>query len=311
MRFFDWHCHSTYSPLDGLDSPEDLVIRGVEIGLDGLNITDHGNLRGHREMLKAGIKHNFKISLGVEAYLSTSNDRFDTRTKKARDNGLGVYHHLILIAKNDNGLQNLQRIMSKAWNESIYKVRKSEFALVDMDLISEYGDDIMISTACVSGPIAENLALGNDEAADHWARMFVDRFGDDVYVENMVHNSGIHEGLTEKLLKFADDRNMKSIVTTDTHFAREEDLWIEEALLILGTYEQSKKSKPKIIDRDHLNSLDFIEKYNYLYPERPISFEKFDAFLQTGLDLHNKFMQQGIDRPDLFAHTIEMKDKLS
>lgn len=308
MEFFDIHCHSEYSPLDGLDKPETLVLRGKEIGLSGLAITDHGTLASHRDMLKAGIRHDFKIALGCEVYLSTTNDRFDKRSNVVRKKAgeLSIYHHLILVAKNDRGLRNLQIIMSKAWNESYVE----KWPIVDFELIAEYGDDLIISSACVSGPIAQHLALGNVEKADEWAKLFVERFGDDFYIENQVHNNSIHEGLTEKLLGFADDRNIKSIITTDTHFAREEDKWIEDALLILNTYNNAKKNSPKTIDREYLNELDFLAKYNYLYPGRPLTFEHIDVFLQTGGDLYAKFMRQGIDRPDLFANTIEILDKI-
>ena len=66
MEFFDCHCHSQFSPLDGLDTPDTLVQRGVEIGLSGMVITDHGRLSAHRDMLKAGIKHDFHECLGCE-----------------------------------------------------------------------------------------------------------------------------------------------------------------------------------------------------------------------------------------------------
>lgn len=287
--------------MDGLDSPRTLVKHAKEIGLAGLSITDHGSLAGHREMLKAGIEEDFPVALGVEAYFSGTDDRFDRRSKAKRQEGEDVYNHLILIAKNDNGLQNLNRLMSKAWTESYYNK-----PMIDFNLLSDYGDDIVVSSACVSGLVARNLINDNEEKAVYWASRFRDRFGEDYYIELQDHNDDISPGLNHKLLKLADDLGIKPIITTDTHFAREEDRWIEDALLILNT----NPKKAADIDYSKLATLDFMEKYNYLYPERSMTFEKIDVFLQTGQTLHQKMQTQGIDRTDIYTNTIEILSKL-
>lgn len=295
IDFVDLHCHSHYSPLDGLDTPEDLVKRAKEIGLKALSITDHGTLAGSRDMLKAGIKHDFPVLLGVEAYQAGSDNRFDRIKKADRKEGEDAYNHLILIAKNDNGLRNIQTIQSLAWTESYYGK-----PLLDFDLVSEYGDDIIVSSACVSGLVARSLINGDEERAEYWAKKFHDRFGDNYFVELQTHNNDISAGLNNKLLDLADRLGIKPIITTDTHFAREEDKWIEDALLILNTMPKNIAQ----IDYGHMAKLEFMDKYNYLYPERQMTFEKIDVFLQNGETLHEKMKKQGIDRTDIYENTV-------
>ena len=301
MRFFDCHCHSSYSLLDGLNSPEELVVRGKEIGLDGLNLTDHGTLAGHRDMLRAGIKHDFPIALGVEAYFSGSNDRFNRMSKAKRQDGEDVYNHLILIAKNDNGLQNIQRIQAAGWTESFYQK-----CIIDMDLLEQFREDIIITSACVSGLVAKNIVNGELEKSINWALEFKRVFNDDFYIEIQDHNNDISEGLNEALLGVADQCGIKPIITTDTHFADPADRWIEDAMLIINT---NPKKNPDI-EMSKMEKMDFMEKYNYLYPERTMTFEHIDLYLQNGVTLFDKMKKRGIDREDIYANTIEIMEKI-
>lgn len=302
MDFFDCHCHSHFSLLDGLDSPGTLVQRAQEIGLKGLSLTDHGTLAGHRDMLKAGIQNDFKIALGVEAYLSTSNDRFDRRGKSRREDGNGVYHHLIIIAKNDRGLQNLQNIMSLAWTESFVE----RWPIIDLELLAQFKDDLIITSACVSGPLSKNFELGHVDRAIQWANDLKALFGDDFYIELQDHNDTITKGLNGFLLNTADQLGIKPIITTDTHFARAEDRWIEDALLILNTGLKPTKDA----DLSKSMKMDFMERYNYLYPGRVMSFEKIDVFLQNAPQLHTKMEKQGVHRTDIYTNTMEILDKI-
>lgn len=301
MDFFDCHAHSMYSPLDGLDTPDTMVERAKEIGLAGLTITDHGVCSSHRDMLRAGIKHDLPIALGLEGYFSGTDDRFDRRSKAKRQEGEGVYNHIIIIAKNDNGLKNLYAMQERAYMESFYQK-----SIIDFDLLSEYGEDLIISSACVSGLIARNLIDGNDEKALNWALRFKERFADDFYLELQSHNNDISPGLNEKILKIADDNNIKPIITTDTHFAKEEDKWIEDALLILNT----KPKKNPNFDQTRMEKMDIMEKYNYIYPERQMTFEKINLFLQNHETLSEEMKRRGIPRQDIFTNTLEILEKI-
>ena len=106
--YHNHHSHSYYSLLDGFSSPEELIKRAADIGMSALSITDHGTLSGHRDMIKAARENNIKAILGLEAYFTT--DRLDKRSKKDRTPDDQIYNHLIILAKNDIGLENLNRI---------------------------------------------------------------------------------------------------------------------------------------------------------------------------------------------------------
>jgi DNA polymerase-3 subunit alpha len=301
IPYFEVHCHSEHSLLDGLNTPEELVVQAKEIGIAGLSITDHGTLSSHREMLKAGIKHDYPVVLGVEAYFSGTNDRFDRRKKEARKDGESVYNHIILLAKNDKGLQNIQRIQSLAWTESYYNK-----PIIDFELLSEYGDDIIISSACVSGVFAKALQNNDFEKAEAHAMMFKDRFGGDFYAEVQEHNDDISAGLNDKIFSLADKLGIKPIITSDTHFAREEDRWIEDALLILNT--GVKKDAGASLTK--ANKMDFMDRYNYLYPDRTMTFEHIDVYLQNGQTLHDKMLARGVERTDIYSNTMEILGKI-
>lgn len=301
MSFFDCHVHSYYSPLDALNSPTELVLKSKEIGLEGFVLTDHGVMQGHRELIRAGKEHGVNIGCGIEAYFSGSDDRFDRRAKAKRQEGESIYNHIILIAKNDNGLKNLYAMQEKAFMESFYQKPQ-----IDFELLAEYGDDIIVSSACVSGLVSKAFINNDHDKAYSWANRFKERFADDWYIELQVHNNDIFPGLNEMLLKLADDLSIKPILTTDTHFADEKDRWIEDALLILNT---NPKKNPEF-EYSKMESMSLMEKFNFMYPDRQMTFEKIDVFLQSYETLHQEMSRRGIDRKDIFENTLEIAEKI-
>jgi DNA polymerase III subunit alpha len=118
--FVHLHVHSHYSLMDGLCSPEELLKAAKDIGQTTLSVTDHGTLSSHREMQKAAKDLGMKPILGVEAYISET-DRFDKRDVKARDDNTQVFNHIILLARDQQGLKNLQQLSELAWSEGFYR----------------------------------------------------------------------------------------------------------------------------------------------------------------------------------------------
>ena len=116
--YHNHHSHSYYSLLDGFSSPEELLKRAEEVGMTALSITDHGTLSGHRDFLLAAKNTNVKPILGLEAYFTP--DRLDKRSKKERGEQEQIYNHLIVLAKNENGLQNLSKISEIGWNDGFF-----------------------------------------------------------------------------------------------------------------------------------------------------------------------------------------------
>jgi DNA polymerase-3 subunit alpha len=115
--FVHLHVHSYYSTMDGLNSPFDLAKAAKDAGQTAIAITDHGTLASHRDLQIACKELDIKPILGVEAYISPT-DRFDRSSKK--DKGIQNYHHIILLAKNKKGLENIHRLQEIAWTEGFY-----------------------------------------------------------------------------------------------------------------------------------------------------------------------------------------------
>ena len=139
-----------------------------------------------------------------------------------------------------------------------------------------------------------------------WFHDLRDRFQDDFYMELQDHNEGIEPGLNKKLLEIADSHGVSSIATRDCHHADPDKLWIQEAILILNTSPKQGKD----LDLTQMKTMDLLEKFNYLYPDRKMTFEQAEVCLMSAEYTYGKFVEQNIERPDLITNTIEVSDKI-
>jgi DNA polymerase-3 subunit alpha len=284
--------------MDGLCSPAELLAEAKNLGHHALAITDHGTLSAHREHQAAAKEAGLKPILGVEAYISET-DRFDRRAKKKRDDNTSIFNHIILLAKNQQGVQNLNKLSEIGWTEGFYSKPR-----IDRDVLSEYGDGLIVLSGCMNGLIAKAIEREDMTKAHLLTEWFKDRFEDDFYMEIQPHNP---VQLNSTLLELADMYSIKPVVTNDCHFATEDQRAVEEALLILST-------KPKIAQdstfKESAEIKNIFERFNYLYPDRPISFEKIDVYVQSR-ELANKALEEaGFNRPDAFENTVEIADKV-
>jgi DNA polymerase III subunit alpha len=291
------HLHTHYSQMDGVATPEEYMERAVDNGMTAAAMTDHGTLSGHRAWVRAAKAKGIKPILGIEAYY-TSN-RLDKRDKKERTEPLDRnYHHLIVLAKNDVGLENLNRMNEIAWNEGYYSKPR-----IDFDLLDKYGEGLIISTACMGSFL--NQAIENDDyaAAKAHLKQFGDRFGEDFYVEVMPHNI---EGMNKALIELADAAGHKIIVTPDCHHATVDQKVIQEIMLINNTHAKFEKD----ISYDKSRKIeDPLARLDYLYGhDRMMSFNKFDIHLLSGEEMH--VAMGDASRQDMFTNTLEVADKV-
>lgn len=292
------HVHSHYSLMDGLSSPAELLEAAKDLGQTALAVTDHGTLSSHRDMQKSARESGLKPILGVEAYISET-DRFDKRDIKSRDDNTQVFNHIILLAKSQEGLQNLQKLSELAWNEGFYRKPR-----IDFEVLSDYGDGLVVLSGCLNGLISKAIQRGDEEKARTMLKWFKNRFSDDFYMEVQPHNP---PEINHQLLNLADEYKIKPVTTSDCHFAREDQRAVEEALLILSTKPNMNK------DASYTSGKaikDVFERLNHLYPERPISFEGWDLFIQSRLDIDSWYKKSGIDRTDIYESTLEIADKV-
>ena len=282
--------------MDGLNSPKELCQAALDAGQTAIAITDHGTLSSHRDMQIAAKETGIKPILGVEAYISPT-DRFDRSSKT--DKSIQAYNHIILLAKNKKGLENINILQELAWNEGFYHKPR-----IDREVLKEYAEGIIVLSGCLNGLISKCIEKGELSEAKLILQDFKQTFMEDFYVEVQSHNP--HE-INSTLLKLADELGIKAVATGDAHFAKEEDRILEEALLILSTSPKADKDSDFDMSR---NMKDMLERFNYLYPDRRISFQDMNLFIQSRSEIEADFNKAGINRTDIYENTMEIADKI-
>ena len=296
MSFTHLHVHSYYSLMDGLNSPAELAQAAKDAGQEYLAITDHGTLSSHREMQIACKEIGIKPILGVEAYISPT-DRFDRSSKT--DKSIQAYNHIILLAKNKKGLTNINTLQEIAWNEGFYHKPR-----IDREVLNEYHEGIIVLSGCLNGIVSKAIEKQEFSEAKLLLKNFKQTFGEDFYVEVQSHNP---KEINEKLLELADELGIKAVATGDAHFAKGEDKVLEEAMLILSTSPKADKEADFDMSRNMKNMID---RFNYLYPDRRISFQNYNLFIQTREEIEADFKKAGINRTDIFDNTMEVASKI-
>ena len=284
--------------MDGLNTPYELLKAAQKAGQVSLAITDHGTLSSHRDMQIAAKELGMKPILGLEAYLSET-DRFDKRAVAKRDDNTSLYSHIILLAKNDLGLKNLQKLSQIAWTEGYYHKPR-----IDMEVLFEFGDGIIVLSGCMGGIISKAVERGDNEKAKEYTKMLKDRFGEDFYIEVQAHNP---DSLNTALLALADEFKVKPVATGDCHFAVKEERDLEELLLILSTKPTQNK------EADYTSSRKFtsiIDRFDYIYPNRPISFADINVYIQSYDEILLDFEKAGITRKDIYESSVEISNKI-
>lgn len=267
MRHAELHLHDSYSLLDGLSTPEEYMARAKEVGVTHLAQTNHGTLSGHRHFQRAAQEAGITPILGVEAYFT--HDRTDRTSSAKRADGDSVYNHLTIIAQNESGLQNLNDISTEAWVSGFYQKPR-----IDFDLLEQHSDGLIVLSGCMSGMIPRAIQAGNVEYAEQLTQRFRSLLGERFFIEVMSSNP---KELNTELVRIANRYGILPVVTSDCHHARPEDLAYQEAMLILNT----NPNPAKTIDFKKSQRMELLERLNYLYPERKMSFQEFDLYLHS------------------------------
>ena len=296
MSFTHLHVHSYYSLMDGLNSPKELCQAALDAGQTAIAITDHGTLSSHRDMQIAAKETGIKPILGVEAYISPT-DRFDRSSKT--DKSIQAYNHIILLAKNNVGLENINKMQEIAWNEGFYHKPR-----IDREVLKDYAEGVIVLSGCLNGIISKAIEREEFSEAKLILQDFKKTFHEDFYVEVQSHNP---PEINAKLLELADELKIKAVATGDSHFAKEEDRILEEALLILSTSPKADKDSDFDMSR---NMKDMLDRFNYLYPDRRISFQDMNLFIQSRSEIESDFNKAGIKRTDIYENTMEIANKV-
>jgi DNA polymerase-3 subunit alpha len=284
---------------DWIATPEEYVDRAVDLGMTAIAITDHGTLSGHRELHRIAKAKGIKPILGVEGYMCA--DRFDTRDKSERDGELDlVYNHIVLLAKNQIGLENLNKINEIAWTEGYFK--KPRF---DFEVLEKYSEGIIVTSACPSSVLVKALENNEFAIAKDYIKWFKRVFKEDYYIEVMPHNES---EINKQLIALADEFGVQVVVTPDCHHSSTDQKEIQEFKLLLNTHVKIDKEHTFEKSKKHT---DMMERLDYLYGhDRQITFNKFDIHLLSYEEMKSAMEAQGIDRPDIYANTLSIAEKV-
>jgi DNA polymerase-3 subunit alpha len=159
-------------------------------------------------------------------------------------------------------------------------------------------------SGCLNGLISKCIEKNEFSEAKLILKDFKKTFGDDFYIEVQSHNP---KEINEGLLALADELKIKAVATGDAHFAKEEDRILEEAMLILSTSPKSDKEADFEMSRQ---MKDMLDRFNYLYPDRKISFVDYNLFIQTRAEIEADFKKSGINRTDIFDNTMDIASKI-
>jgi len=225
MSFTHLHVHTEYSLLDGSAKIKELVKRAKELGMDSLAITDHGVMYGVINFYKACMDEGIKPILGCEVYVAPGS-RFDREVSKGDDR----YYHLILLAKDNKGLSNLQKIVSKGFIDGFYYKPR-----IDKEVLREYHEGIICLSACLAGEVASWINKGMYDEAKKAALSYYEIFGEDYYLEMQDHGLPEQMIVNNDLLRMHEETGIPLVCTNDSHYILEEDWEAHDILLCIQT----------------------------------------------------------------------------
>jgi DNA polymerase-3 subunit alpha len=223
--FVHLHLHSEFSLLDGLGRINDLAEQGSELGFDAMAITDHGALYGAVSFVQAVSAKGMKPIVGVETYVA----RRGMRDKEGKADSQPF--HLVLLAENWEGYQNLCKLITGAHLDGYYYKPR-----IDHEHLAKYSKGLIGLSACLGGEVAKALEVDDWDLARKTAGIYSDILGKDrFFLEMQDHGLAEQRALNAKLLKLAPEVGLDLVVTNDLHYVRRAQSEAHDVLLCVGT----------------------------------------------------------------------------
>ncbi|MGL4799931.1 MAG: DNA polymerase III subunit alpha [Cellulosilyticaceae bacterium] len=224
VPFTHLHVHTEYSLLDGSAKIKELIKKTKELGMNALAITDHGVMYGAVDFYKYALDQGIKPIIGCEVYVAPRG-RFDKEKEDLR------YNHLVLLAKNNEGYQNLIRMVSLGFTEGFYRKPR-----IDFELLEQYHEGIIALGACLAGPVTRPLIEDNYDKAKSVALRLQEIMGEDhFYLEIQDHGMEEQRKANQLTLRLAKETGIPMVATNDVHYILEEDAGPHEVLLCIQT----------------------------------------------------------------------------
>ena len=226
MAFTHLHVHTEFSLLDGSNKIKEYVARVKELGMNSAAITDHGVMFGVIDFYKAANAAGINPILGCEVYVAP-NSRFDREASHGEDR----YYHLVLLAENNQGYQNLMKIVSKGFVDGYYYKPR-----VDMEILEEYHEGIIALSACLAGEVQRYLVRGMYEEAKEVAFKYEKCFGKgNFFLELQDHGIPDQKTVNAQLLRLSQDTGIELVATNDVHYTYADDAEAHDILLCIQT----------------------------------------------------------------------------
>ena len=226
MAFTHLHVHTEFSLLDGSNKIKEYVARVKELGMDSAAITDHGVMYGVIDFYKTARAAGINPILGCEVYVAP-NSRFDRESSHGDDR----YYHLVLLAENNQGYQNLMKIVSKGFVDGYYYKPR-----VDMEVLETYHEGIIALSACLAGEVQRHLVRGMYEEAKTVALKYESCFGKgNFFLELQDHGIPEQKTVNNQLLRLSQDTGIELVATNDIHYTYADDAEAHDILLCIQT----------------------------------------------------------------------------
>ena len=223
MDFTHLHVHTEYSLLDGCARIKQLIDRAAEMGQKSIAITDHGVMYGVIDFYKYAVSKGVKPIIGCEVYVATRS-RFD------KQKGLDGYTHLVLLCKDNEGYQNLIKLVSAGFTEGFYSKPR-----VDRELIKKYSKGLVCLSACLAGEIPRALMDGDYEKAKQTALWYKSVFGEDFYLEIQDHGIQEQRIVNPQIIRISKECDIPLVATNDVHYINDTDYKMHKVLVCIQT----------------------------------------------------------------------------
>lgn len=278
------HNHTHHSLLDGLTKVNELVERVKELGMEAVAITDHGTMSGAIEFYKDAQDAGIKPIVGMEAYVA-ARSRFDRDPSKDK-----ARYHLIILAMNHVGYQNLMQLTSKASLEGMYYKPR-----IDRELLEQHNEGLIVLSGCASGEVGENLRAGNYEEAKRIAEWYKSVFGDRYYMELQDHGHpdcpakwDVQVEINKGVEQIAKELDIECVVTSDGHYLSHDDQDSHEILLCVGTgafLSDEKRMSLKDFELHVTDPAEIIERWQKTNPDAVANTKRIADRCQLEIEL--------------------------
>ena len=259
MAFTHLHVHTEYSLLDGAARIKDLVARAKELGMESLAITDHGAMFGVIDFYRECLKNDIKPVIGCEVY-TAARKMTDKDSEKDKQQG-----HLVLLAKNNEGYQNLIKIVSEGYTKGFYYKPR-----IDKELLRQHSEGLIALSACLAGEVQRRLLRRDYEGAKAEALELLDIFGEgNFYLE--LQDQGLEEEaeILPYMIRLHEETGVPFVATNDVHYVRQEDAKAHDVLLCIqtGSTVDDENRMRFANDQFYLKSEDEMRKIFANFPE--------------------------------------------